>query len=110
MVLIKPAPPEYSRTGKQKSMAWFRCPLCHNLVIRQSSIGRDQITCGCGRMPKPEIKKYIIPCLKCNKLFDSVNKIYNRFCASCNRDNENDYRKSYKHGTTDGKLHARKGN
>ena len=108
MKLIRPASPTYSKTGTQKSMAWFECPLCRKLVKRQSNLGREQITCGCGVMPKPVPKTVIIPCLKCGKLFPSHNKIYNRFCAKCNQENE--YRKSHKHGKTDGKLHTRKGN
>ena len=112
MKLIRPAKPEYSKTGTQKSMAWFMCPACEKLILRQSNVGRGQKTCSCGikRLPKPEIKKDIIPCLKCNKLFGSVNKIYNRFCPPCNRSNDSEYRKAHKHGKMDGKLHARKGN
>ena len=110
MELIKTARPQYSKTGKQKSMAWFLCPICKSYALRQSSTGREQITCGCARMPKPKPKTIIIPCLKCGKPFPSKDKKRNRFCAKCNRDNENECRKSYKHGKTDGRLHPRKGN
>mgnify|MGYP001589608339 CR=1 FL=1 len=110
MKLIRPALPTYSKNGIQKSMAWFECPLCRKLVKRQSNLGREQITCGCGVMPKPVPKTVIIPCLKCGKLFPSKDKKRNRFCAKCNRDNDKERSKSYKHGKTDGKLHRKKGN
>ena len=110
MELIKPAKPTYSKNGVQKSMAWFECPLCHKLIKRQNNLGREQLTCGCGKMPKPVPKTIIIPCMKCNKPFPSHNKICNRFCPKCNLENENEYRKAHKHGKTDGRLHALKGN
>ena len=110
MKLIRPALPTYNKTGTQKSMAWFECPLCCKLVKRQSNLGRNQLTCGCGKAPKPIPKTVIIPCMRCSKPFPSHNKIYNRFCPKCNLENESECRKAYKHGMTDGKLHTRKGN
>lgn|SRR3990167_3262184 len=92
MKLIKSAEPTYSKTGKQKSMAYFKCPACLNLVVRQSSSGRVQDTCGCGT-PKSEPKTTTLKCLKCDKPFKSVNKKSNRFCARCNRVNDEGYHK-----------------